>query len=52
MRNEELSKIDSFTKLVTWQEGHQLVLIIYKLVKLFPVDERFSLVDQMERAVV
>jgi four helix bundle protein len=50
--NEELSKVDSFTKLVTWQEGHKLVLIVYNLVKNFPKDERFALIDQIRRAVV
>ena len=52
MENKELSKVDSFTKLVTWQEGHRLVLLVYKLVKKFPKDEHFGLVDQMRRAVV
>jgi four helix bundle protein len=52
MENKELSKVDSFTKLVTWQEGHRLVLQIYKLVKKFPHDEHFGLTDQMRRAVV
>lgn len=52
MENKELIKVDSFTKLVTWQEGHQLVLLVYKLVKKFPSDEHFALADQIRRAVV
>lgn len=45
-------KIKSFTDLLTWQEGHKLVLIIYQLTKDFPNEERFSLSDQMRRAAV
>jgi len=43
-------KIDSFTDLFVWQEGHQLVLRIYGITKLFPREELYSLVDQMRRA--
>ena len=52
MMNEELSKVTSFTKLVAWQEGHQLVLLVYSLAKKFPKDEHFALSDQLRRAVV
>lgn len=44
-------KIESFTDLRVWQEGHKLVLLIYKLTKSFPKVETYSLVDQMRRAV-
>ncbi len=46
------SRIKSFTDLTTWQEGHQLVLAVYKVVKLFPSDEQFGLKSQMQRAAV
>ncbi|SRR3989344_2959875 len=43
-------KIDSFTDLKVWQEGHKLVLMIYKITRSFPKSETYSLVDQMRRA--
>lgn len=30
------NKIKSFTDLKVWQEGHQLVILIYKITKKFP----------------
>ena len=47
MRN---GKIESFTDLLVWQEGHKLVVMIYRITKLFPKEELYSLVDQMRRA--
>lgn len=47
-----MNKIKSFTDLNTWQEGHKLVLMIYKITKKFPQEETYSLVDQMRRAAV
>jgi len=46
----EKKQISSFTELIVWQEGHKLVLMIYKQTKVFPAEERFSLTDQMKRA--
>lgn len=43
-------KIESFTDLVVWQEGHKLVIMIYKVTKSFPREEIYSLIDQMRRA--
>lgn len=43
-------KIKSFTDLKTWQEGHKLVLLIYRITKQFPKEELYSLVGQMRRA--
>lgn len=45
-------KIEEFTDLIVWQEGHKLVLLIYQVTKLFPKEEIYSLTDQMRRAVV
>jgi four helix bundle protein len=44
-------KIETFTDLNVWQEGHKLVIMIYKATKGFPREETYSLVDQMRRAV-
>lgn len=45
-------KIRSFIDLNVWKEGHKLVLMVYKQTNNFPQEEKFSLVDQMRRAVV
>jgi four helix bundle protein len=44
-------KIQSFTDLNVWKEGHKLVLMIYQTTKMFPKEETYSLIDQMRRAV-
>lgn len=44
-------KIKSFTDLIAWQEGHKLVVLIYKITSSFPRAE-YSLVDQMRRCAV
>ena len=43
-------KIESFTDLNVWKEGHTLVVMIYKMTRSFPKEETYSLVDQMRRA--
>lgn len=45
-------KIERFTDLVAWQEGHKLVLAVYKLTADFPQKETFALTDQMRRAAM
>ena len=45
-------KAKEFTDLIVWQEGHKLVLMIYKICKKFPENEKFGLVSQMQRAAV
>lgn len=47
--NQE-ARIKSFTDLVSWQKGHELVLAIYKLVKKFPESEKYALSSQLRRA--
>lgn len=48
----DIKKIQKFTDLIVWQEGHKLVLLIYKEIKNFPSEEKFGLTDQMRRAVI
>lgn len=50
--NQESRKIKSFTDLTVWQEGHKLVLEIYKVTQSFPKEEQFGLTNQVRRAVV
>lgn len=45
-------KIQSFTDLVAWQEGHKLVIAIYEATKVFPKEEMFGLTNQMRRCVI
>src|SRR3989344_1663425 len=44
------NKIQSFTDLNVWKEGHKLVLMVYKVTASFPQKETYSIVDQMRRA--
>jgi len=50
--DSKTQKIKSFTELIAWQKGHELVLAIYKITGEFPTKETFSLVDQMRRAAI
>ena len=52
MMKKDSSKINTFKDLIVWQEGHKLVLLIYKSTKQFPRDEQFGLVSQMRRSAV
>ncbi len=44
------NKIRSFTDLKVWQEGHRLVVSVYKITEKFPAKETYSIVDQMRRS--
>lgn len=48
----ELKTIKSFTDLRAWQEGHKLVVAIYRFTQKFPKEEQFGLVNQLRRAAV
>ena len=41
-----------YEKLIVWQEAHKLCLQIYRIAKLFPIEERFTLAQQMRRAAL
>ncbi|MBU1018603.1 MAG: four helix bundle protein [Patescibacteria group bacterium] len=45
-------KIKNFMDLIAWQEGHKLVMEVYRLIKKFPKFELFVLVNQICRAAV
>ena len=42
----------SFEKIIAWQKAHALVLLIYKITKQFPSDEKFGLTSQFRRAAI
>lgn len=44
--------IRDFTDLKVWQEGHELVIRVYRASKEFPKEELFGLTNQLRRAVV
>ena len=46
------SKIQSFTDLDAWKEGHKLVLMVYETTRTFPKEESFGLTSQKRRCVV
>jgi len=52
IQNTEFRKITKFTDLIVWQEGHKLVLMVYKATESFPDREKYCLSDQLRRAVV
>jgi four helix bundle protein len=51
MSEDVKSTIKDFTDLIVWKEGHRLVVMIYGATRSFPKEERYSLSDQVKRAV-
>ena len=47
-----MGPIRHFQQLDAWREAHELVLVVYRVTKKFPGDERFGLISQMRRAAV
>lgn len=41
-----------YQKLIVWQKAMDMVQEVYRLTKLLPTDERYSLTDQLRRAAV
>ena len=50
--NNDSDKIRKFTDLHAWQEGHKLVLMVYKNTKIFPEKEIYGIINQIRRASV
>ncbi len=44
------SEIKCFRDLMVWQQAHEVVLDIYRVIGAFPDHERYGLVSQMRRA--
>ena len=44
--------MDSYRELVVWQKAMDLAEEVYRIVRLFPKEEQFSLSDQLRRAAV
>jgi four helix bundle protein len=45
-------RIRSYKDLIVWQKGIELVTSVYSISKTFPNEEKFGLVNQLNRAVV
>lgn len=52
MNKSSSGKISCFMDLLVWQEGHKLVLEIYRTTKDFPREEIYGLTSQMRRSAV
>lgn len=46
------AKIRIFTDLIAWQEGHKLVVMVYKATDSFPYKEKDALTKQLRKAVM
>lgn len=44
--------MNQFKELKVWQEAIDLAVETYKITKMFPADERFNLISQMNRSAV
>lgn len=44
--------LKSYKELKVWQKSIELVMLIYKLTKNFPADEKYGLISQLRRAAV
>ena len=40
----------TYERLAAWQNAHRLVLLVYKVTRKFPTEERYGLSSQMRRA--
>lgn len=47
---EEKILKSKFEDLKAWQEAHKLVIMVYKVTKNFPAEEKFRLIDQICRS--
>ena len=46
----ENRKINGFEDLIVWQKAHKLMLGVYKLTALLPLDEKYNRITQLKRA--
>jgi four helix bundle protein len=44
--------VRTFRDLIAWQKGIRLALLVYRLTKRFPDEEKFGMVSQMRRSAV
>ena len=42
----------SFENIIAWQKAHEFTLLVYRITRHFPADEKFGLVSQFRRAAV
>ena len=42
----------TFEDIIAWQKAHQFVLLVYKISRGFPEDEKFGLTSQFRRAAI
>jgi four helix bundle protein len=47
-----MAQVNSFRDLKVWQEARILATEVYKIAAIFPSDERFGLISQLQRAAV
>lgn len=47
-----MARISRYEELGAWQKAYELVLVVYRVTKEFPADERFGLTQQVRRAAV
>ena len=47
-----MGNIKSYKDLIAWQKSIALVTDVYSLTKKFPIDERYGLVSQLNKAVI
>ena len=45
-------KLQNYKELIVWQKSIKLVTEVYKITRQFPVEEKFGLCSQMQRASV
>ena len=43
---------EGFKKLTTWQRAYELALEVYRVARLFPKEETYGLISQLQRASV
>lgn len=48
----DIPKVNNYRDLVVWQQGIQLVKLIYKITSTFPKEEMYGLTSQMRRCAV